>query len=98
MSVGRDITEQVRPPRAAFVNYPMGNETGRPGYREEQRAIVRAALGAVPSMTEAGAIVDLPYSLKALAPDGRSWADWVYTKAFREHMMGSRDRAAPLVE
>jgi len=55
MSVGRDITEQVRPPRAAFVNYPMGNETGRPGNREEQRAIVRAALAAFPSMTEAGA-------------------------------------------
>jgi len=49
-------------------------------------------------LAQRGAIVDLPYSLKALAPDGRSWEDWVYTKAFREHMMGSRDRAAPLVE
>ncbi len=96
MSVGRDITAQVRPPRAAFVNYPMGNETGRPGNREEQSAIVRAAFAALASMKEAGSIVDLPFSLEASAPDGRSWEEWVYTKEFRAHMMGSREKAAPL--
>ena len=91
MSVGRDITEAVRPPRAVFVDYPMGNEIGRPGNTAEQRAIVRGAFAALPRITEPGLIVDLGMSLAAQAPDGRDWHEWVYTKDFRGHFMGTRE-------
>jgi hypothetical protein len=90
MSVGHDITEQVRPPRAVFVNFPMGNEIGRPGRIDEQRAIVRGAFTALEGMTEPGTIVDLPLGFDERAPDGRPWQGWVYTKAFREHFMKTR--------
>jgi len=91
MSVGRDITEYVVPPRAAFLDYPMGNETGRPELADEQRAIVRAALAALDRMTEPGMIVDLPFSLDATDEEGRDWRDWVYTKEFREYLMKTRE-------
>lgn len=95
MTVGRDITEHVRPPRAVFVDYPMGNEIGRPGNVEEQRKIVRGAFDALPSMTRAGEIVDLGMSLGGSAPDGRPWRDWVYTKDFRKQLMRTRDGSHP---
>jgi D-proline reductase (dithiol) PrdB len=88
MSVAFDITRQIRPPRAAFVDYPMGNQTGRPGNVEEQRRIVRAAFAALGRMVEPPAVVDLGIALEADAPDGRPWREWTYTKEFRRHLMG----------
>jgi len=41
-----DILEAGRPPRAVFVDYPLGHTAGRPFDRGDQRAIVRAALAA----------------------------------------------------
>ncbi len=35
----RDITERVRPPRAGWLDYPLGYSVGRPGEDDEQRAI-----------------------------------------------------------
>ena len=61
MSSAWDITQRVKPPRAAFVNFPLGNQTGRPGDAEEQRGIVRDALASAHSMTEPGDVAILPY-------------------------------------
>jgi hypothetical protein len=95
MTVGRDITEHVRPPRAVFLDYPMGNEIGRPGNAAEQRRIVRAAFHAFEAMTEPGTIVDVGIKLELNAPDGRPWRDWVYTKEFRRHHMKTREGTRP---
>ena len=95
MSVGRDITGHVRPPRAVFLDYPMGNETGRPHHVDEQRRIVRAAFDALSRMKEPGAIIDLGINLEASAPDGRPWREWGYTKEFRRHHMKSREGTRP---
>ena len=90
-----DITAQVRPPRSAFVDYPMGNEIGRPGRPEEHRRIVRAAFAALGQMTTPGVIVDLGMRLEMAAPNGRPWREWVYTKEFRRHHMKTRDGDRP---
>ena len=95
MSVGRDITEHLRPPRAVFLDYPMGNEIGRPGNIEEQRHIVRSAFAALDRMQEPGTIVDLGMNLEGTAPDGSPWRDWVYTKPFRRHHMKTREGTRP---
>jgi hypothetical protein len=95
MSVGRDITEHVRPPRAVFLDYPMGNEIGRPHDVDEQRRIVREAFAALPRMVEPGTIVDLGISLQQQSPDGRDWHEWVYTKDFRRHFMKTREGTRP---
>lgn len=95
MSVGRDITGHVRPPRAVFVDYPMGNEIGRPGNLGEQRLIVRGAFEALRRMTEPGTIVDLDVRLESSAPGGMSWREWTYTKEFRRYHMKTREGTSP---
>lgn len=57
----RDITERVRPPRAAYLDFPLGYSLGRPGHPDEQRQIVRDVLALAEQDVEPGGIVDLPY-------------------------------------
>lgn len=57
----RDITGSVRPPRAVFVDYPLGHQTGLPLDAESQRAILRAALATLVEARAPGLIVDLPF-------------------------------------
>lgn len=64
-----DITRAVKPPRAAFVDFPPGHTTGRPFDPAQQYGIVRAALGLLESVEESGAIVPLPFAW----PDGEDW-------------------------
>ena len=58
---GRDLTQLVRPPRAAFVNFPMGNPLGRPGDVATQRAILLETLRLAERRGESGLLVDLPH-------------------------------------
>lgn len=61
VSTGRDLTAQVKPPRSVFVNHPMGNNFGGPHDAAMQIAILRDALALIATVTEGGALVDLPY-------------------------------------
>jgi D-proline reductase (dithiol) PrdB len=61
VSTGRDLTQQVLPPRSAFVNFPMGNPFGRPFDRATQRRILLDALRLAETAAEGGTLVDLPY-------------------------------------
>ena len=60
ISVARDVTEHVKPPRAVFVPFRMGHHFGVPFHRELQRRIILDALGLLETATESGTIVDLP--------------------------------------
>ena len=53
------ITAAVNPPRAAFVDYPLGHTTGQPHDRAGQRALLQTAMAAMADSTEAGTIIDL---------------------------------------
>lgn len=61
VSTARDISAQVKPPRTAFVNAPMGNTFGRPFDRVRQRAILIDSLRVLESATSGGTFIDLPY-------------------------------------
>ena len=61
MTSARDITESVMPPRAVFLNFPLGHETGKPHQPDLQRSIIKDALRAVEILKEPGTIIDLPY-------------------------------------
>ncbi len=69
VSSARDITASVKPPRAVFVNFPLGHTTGVPFDVQVQMGIVRVALDTLTEATEPGAIVDLPYQW----PDDPAW-------------------------
>ncbi len=61
VSTGRDLTEQVLPPRSLFVNHPMGNAFGAPGDEKMQRDILERALDLVVTADTPGVIVDAPF-------------------------------------
>ena len=60
ISVARDVTEHVKPPRAVFVPFRMGHHFGVPFHRELQRRIILEALELLQTATESGTIRDLP--------------------------------------
>ena len=60
VATGRDLTEQVKPPRALFVNHPMGNNFGAPGDRAMQTDILRRAIAMIDGVEEGGALLDYP--------------------------------------
>lgn len=56
-----DIIEAGRPPRAVFIDYPLGHTAGRPFDRANQHAVMSDALGAFESITTPGGIIQLDY-------------------------------------
>jgi D-proline reductase (dithiol) PrdB len=79
MTSALDITQAVNPPRAVFVDFPLGHQTGKPHQPDLQRQIVREALGAFETIDRPGTIVELPY---VWDPDDRQWEVTDYTGDF----------------
>lgn len=61
MTSALDITRAVNPPRAAFLDYPLGHTTGKPHDPALQRAIMVEALDAFTSLREPGQVKHLPF-------------------------------------
>ena len=61
ISLQREITARVKPPRALFLHWPLGHPFGEPGRADQQRAVCLAALDLVRTAQEPGAIVDAPW-------------------------------------
>jgi hypothetical protein len=71
MTSALSITRAVNPPRAAFIDFPLGHTAGTPGEPALQRAIVRAALVGFETIAAAGDFVTLPFAWS----DDDSWKD-----------------------
>jgi hypothetical protein len=56
-----DITQSVRPPRAAFLDFPLGHTAGKANEPELQLSVVRDALMTMEEMAIPGGIKILPY-------------------------------------
>ena len=61
MASALDIIKSVNPPRATFLDYPLGHTTGKPHEPELQREILRQALDALTSLTVPGVVKTLPF-------------------------------------
>jgi len=61
MTSALDITRSVNPPRAAFLDYPLGHTTGKADDRSLQRAILVEALDAFTSLSVPGSVKMLPF-------------------------------------
>jgi D-proline reductase (dithiol) PrdB len=57
LSIQREITEAVRPPRALYLRWPFGRALGEPDHRNQQLHVLLAALELIGSAREPGAIV-----------------------------------------
>ena len=79
MTSALDITQAVRPPRAVFVNFPLGHQTGKPNQPELQKRIVMDAMSAFEKITKPGTIIELPY---VWDENDRVWETRDYTKGW----------------
>jgi hypothetical protein len=79
MTSALDITQAVNPPRAVFLNFPLGHQTGKPHQPDLQRQIVRDSMRAFETIAKSGSIVELPYIWD---PNDRRWEEMDYTKGF----------------
>jgi len=61
MTSARDITRAVNPPRAAFLDFPLGYTAGKPHAPDLQRRILVEALSSFETMTAPGSMKDLPF-------------------------------------
>lgn len=61
LTLVKEITQQVKPSRALFVEHPFGFTFGNIGDRELQRRILEDCLRAAEQMHTPGTIADLPY-------------------------------------
>ncbi len=64
-----DILQAGRPPRAAFVDFPLGHSSGSPFDEAQQYAIVRDAMWAFQSAETPETIVHID----ATWPEGEDW-------------------------
>ena len=73
MSSALSITQAVNPPRAVYLDYPLGRTAGKPGDPENQRNVMRDTLAAFAAIDTPGDIVQLEYEWTA----DDSWKDRV---------------------
>ena len=71
IGTAHDIMSKVTPPRAAFVDHPVGRTFGAPQERERGRSILARALAELPKFTPPGQIRDL--GCQWLPGGGREW-------------------------
>jgi hypothetical protein len=64
-----DIMQAGRPPRAAFVDFPLGHSSGPPFDEKQQYTIVRDAMRAFQTASAPETIVQL----NATWPEGNGW-------------------------
>jgi hypothetical protein len=71
IGTAHDIMSQVAPPRAAFVDHPVGRTFGPPQERARHRAVLERALAELPQFASPGEIRDL--GCQWLPGGGREW-------------------------
>ena len=61
VSIVREFTEKVQPPRTVYLKWPFGHPLGEAGNVKQQRAVVMEALQALYTISTPGGIIDLPF-------------------------------------
>jgi D-proline reductase (dithiol) PrdB len=61
ISIVREFTEKVKPPRTVFLRWPFGHPLGEPSNVAQQRTVLFEAFKALYTIDTPGEIVDLPF-------------------------------------
>jgi len=61
VSIVREISEKVKPPRTYYLKYPFGHALGEPFNKKQQTTIFKECLNVLESAQKPGVIVDSPY-------------------------------------
>jgi D-proline reductase (dithiol) PrdB len=62
ISILKEVTQKVRPPRSVFLRYPFGHPLGEAFNVAQQRTILLDALRALETIAEPGTIVEPGYA------------------------------------
>ncbi len=62
ISIVREISEKVKPPRTYFLRYPFGHAMGELFNIKQQETIFKDCLDVLDSARKPGVIVDSPYN------------------------------------
>jgi D-proline reductase (dithiol) PrdB len=81
MTSALSITRSVNPPRAVFLDFPLGHTTGKPHDPALQREILLDALEGFESLREPGSVKSLPY-------------EWAGDDSWKESVMRPSPNAA----
>ncbi len=58
VSIVKEITAELAPPRAVFVPWPLGHPFGKPENIEQQRAVLYDMIALIESAREPGALIE----------------------------------------
>ncbi|MFQ5484088.1 MAG: hypothetical protein ACE5DO_02005 [Desulfobacterales bacterium] len=61
ISLVREYTEKVKPPRTIHLRWPFGHPLGEPFKENQQAAVLDKAFGALYEITEPGDIIDIGF-------------------------------------
>ncbi|HEX3175615.1 MAG TPA: hypothetical protein VHZ49_03000 [Methylomirabilota bacterium] len=64
ITLQKEVTRRVRPPRALYLRYPFGHPLGEAFATAQQRTILGDALAALETISEPGTIVEPGYRWK----------------------------------
>lgn len=78
LSSAYSITAAVNPPRAVFIDFPLGHTAGKRGDKALQRRIMIDTLSALDGIHKPGSIITLPYR-------------WSGTDDWKDTVMQSRE-------
>jgi len=75
ISIVRDYTEKVKPPRTIFLRWPFGHPLGEAGNREQQAAVLGRAFAALEEIDRPGTIIDVDWKWRRQAYPPVPWRD-----------------------
>jgi hypothetical protein len=81
MTSALSITKSANPPRAAYLDFPLGHTAGKPHQPQLNRDIVCDALSAFETLTQPGGVSMLPY-------------EWASDDAWKDSVMRPRSPGA----
>jgi len=61
VSIIREYSEKVKPPRTVFLKWPFGHPLGEPFNIAQQRVVLAETFRALSAIQGPGTIIDLPY-------------------------------------
>ena len=72
MSVARDVSEMVKPPRVVFAPFMMGHHFGVPYHRELQRRMILQALSHLVHAERSGEVRVVPITWAQARKEGKA--------------------------
>jgi len=75
ISIVRQYSEAVRPPRTVFLRWPFGHPLGEPGNSIQQAVVLASALEALYKITAPGEIIDLPFKWRGERYTAPKWLE-----------------------